>query len=48
MLDEVLEQLDPQPGETVCDCTLGGAGHSVELAFLVHEHGIVAVVLFEQ
>ena len=32
MLDEVLEQLDPQPGETVCDCTLGGAGHSVELA----------------
>ncbi len=32
MLDEVLAELDPRPGEVVCDCTLGGAGHSVELA----------------
>ena len=32
MLREVLDNLDPQPGDVVCDCTLGGAGHSVELA----------------
>lgn len=31
MLDEVLEILSPSDGDTVCDCTLGGAGHSLEL-----------------
>jgi 16S rRNA (cytosine1402-N4)-methyltransferase len=31
LLDEVLSALSPQPGETVVDCTLGWAGHSVEL-----------------
>jgi len=31
LLDEVLAALAPQPGETVVDCTLGWAGHSVEL-----------------
>ena len=31
MLDEVLETLSPSDGDTVCDCTLGGAGHSLEL-----------------
>ena len=40
MLDEVLAQLDPKPGETVCDCTLGGAGHSVELAKRVAPDGL--------
>lgn len=40
MLDEVLEWLDPQPGEVVCDCTLGGAGHSVELARRVAPDGL--------
>ncbi|MDO4403732.1 MAG: 16S rRNA (cytosine(1402)-N(4))-methyltransferase RsmH [Atopobiaceae bacterium] len=40
MLDEVLAQLDPQPGEVVCDCTLGGAGHSVELARRVAPDGL--------
>ena len=28
MLDEVLEHLDPQPGETIVDGTLGNAGYS--------------------
>ena len=28
MLREVLEYLDPQPGETIVDCTLGGGGHA--------------------
>ena len=40
MLAEVLRELDPQPGETVCDCTLGGAGHTTELARLVAPAGL--------
>ena len=40
MLNEVLAELDPQPGETVCDCTLGGAGHTVELAKRVAPDGL--------
>jgi len=31
LLQEVLKVLDPQPGQIVVDCTLGWAGHSVEL-----------------
>ncbi len=31
MLGEVLETLSPRDGDVVCDCTLGGAGHSLEL-----------------
>lgn len=40
MLKEVLEALDPKPGEVVCDCTLGGAGHSIELARRVAPDGL--------
>ena len=40
MLDEVLRELDPKPGEVVCDCTLGGAGHTVELAKRVAPDGL--------
>lgn len=40
MLGEVLAELDPRPGEVVCDCTLGGAGHSVELARKVAPDGL--------
>jgi len=40
MLDEVIRELAPKPGETVCDCTLGGAGHSVELAKRVAPDGL--------
>ncbi len=40
MLAEVLAELDPQPGEVVCDCTLGGAGHTVELAGRVAPDGL--------
>lgn len=40
MLSEVLEALDPQPGEVVCDCTLGGAGHSVALAERIAPAGL--------
>src|SRR5262245_11709882 len=31
LLDEVLAALRPQPGEVVVDCTVGWAGHAVEL-----------------
>jgi 16S rRNA (cytosine1402-N4)-methyltransferase len=31
MLSEVMEFLDPQPGETLVDCTLGGAGHALAI-----------------
>lgn len=40
MLNEVLRDLDPKPGEVVCDCTLGGAGHSVELAKRIGPEGL--------
>ena len=40
MLAEVLSELDPQPGEVTCDCTLGGAGHTVELARRVAPDGL--------
>lgn len=40
MLNEVLRGLAPQPGEVVCDCTLGGAGHTVELARRVAPEGL--------
>ncbi|MGN0075658.1 MAG: 16S rRNA (cytosine(1402)-N(4))-methyltransferase RsmH [Parafannyhessea sp.] len=40
MLSEVLAELDPKPGEVVCDCTLGGAGHSVEMAKRIQPDGL--------
>ena len=40
MLAEVLAELDPQAGEVTCDCTLGGAGHTVELAKRVVPDGL--------
>ena len=32
MRDEVVAALDPQPGRTLLDCTLGGGGHALALA----------------
>lgn len=40
MLDEVLATLDPQAGEVACDCTLGGAGHSVRIAERIAPDGL--------
>src|SRR5262245_50223906 len=39
LLDEVLSALAPRPGETVVDCTLGWAGHAVELLHRVTPGG---------
>lgn len=41
MLSEVLEQLGLKEGSVACDCTLGGAGHSVELAAVVGKTGLL-------
>ena len=41
MLQEVLETLSLAPGATVCDCTLGGAGHSSRMAQAVWEEGLL-------
>ena len=40
MIEQVLHELDLQPGEVVCDCTLGGAGHTVELARRIQPDGL--------
>lgn len=40
MLNEVLRELDPHNGDVVCDCTLGGAGHTVELARRIAPKGL--------
>ena len=41
MLREVLTALQLESGSVVCDCTLGGAGHSVEMARAIGEDGLL-------
>ena len=41
MLEEVLEALALQPGHIVCDCTLGGAGHSIRIAQSIQPDGLL-------
>lgn len=41
MLSQVLAELDPKAGEVACDYTLGGAGHSVELARRIAPEGLL-------
>ncbi|WP_288735388.1 16S rRNA (cytosine(1402)-N(4))-methyltransferase RsmH [uncultured Enorma sp.] len=41
MLSEVLDALQLKSGSVVCDCTLGGAGHSVWMAREVGEDGLL-------
>lgn len=40
MIEQVLHELDPQPGEVVCDCTLGGASHTIALARRIQPDGL--------
>lgn len=40
MLTEVEQTLSLKPGDVVCDCTLGGAGHTVALAQHVAPDGL--------
>ncbi len=44
MLKEVLEYLDPQPGQYFIDCTLGGAGYTVAIAEKVGPKGKVVAI----
>lgn len=41
LLREVLELLDPQPGATVVDCTLGRGGHAREIANRLGKDGLL-------
>lgn len=41
LLDEVLKILDPRPGQVVVDCTVGWAGHAVELLRRVGPDGLL-------
>jgi 16S rRNA (cytosine1402-N4)-methyltransferase len=41
LLDEVLAALDPRPGAVIVDCTVGWAGHAVELLRRVGPQGQV-------
>ena len=41
LLDEVLQILEPQPGMTVVDCTVGWAGHSAELLTRIGPTGLL-------
>lgn len=41
LLAEVTQQLSPQPGSIVVDCTLGGAGHAKRLVDLIKPTGIL-------
>ncbi len=41
MLQDVLDTLALKPGAVVCDCTLGGAGHSVKMAAQVGSEGLL-------
>lgn len=44
MLKEVLEYLDPRPGQQFIDCTLGGSGYTVAIARKVGENGKVLAI----
>ncbi len=41
LLEEVLKILDPRPGQTVVDCTLGWGGHSAELLKRIGPTGVL-------
>jgi 16S rRNA (cytosine1402-N4)-methyltransferase len=41
LLEEVLAVLDPQPGQTIVDCTLGFGGHAVELLKRIAPDGLL-------
>ena len=41
LLEEVLQWLDPKPDACLCDCTLGGAGHSSKIAARIGPEGLL-------
>src|SRR3954469_22161775 len=47
LLAEVLAALDPQPGQTVVDCTVGWGGHAAELLRRVGPQGRLIGIDFD-
>ncbi len=45
LINEVLEQLAPNPSDVIVDCTAGRGGHSVELAKCLDSRG--QLILFD-
>ena len=44
LADEVLELLDPQPGETFVDATFGAGGHSRRIAERLGGDGLLIAI----
>ncbi len=44
LLDEVVDVLDPQPGETAVDCTFGGGGHARAVANRLGPTGLLIAI----
>lgn len=44
LINEIVEYLNPQPGQVFVDCTLGGGGHTLALAEKVGEEGSVIAI----
>jgi 16S rRNA (cytosine1402-N4)-methyltransferase len=44
MLKEIIEYLNPRPGQNFIDCTLGGAGYTMAIAGLVGQKGKVLAI----
>jgi 16S rRNA (cytosine1402-N4)-methyltransferase len=44
LLEEVLAVLQPQPGDIFVDCTVGGGGHSLEIASRITPHGKLVAI----
>jgi len=48
LLEEAIEYLNPQPGDLIVDCTLGGGGYTIEIAKRVGKNGhVIAIDLDE-
>jgi 16S rRNA (cytosine1402-N4)-methyltransferase len=44
LLDEILETLNPRPGQMIVDCTVGRGGHSLELARRIAPGGVLVAL----
>lgn len=44
LLQEVIRYADPKPGDHFIDCTLGGAGHTIELASSIGPKGKILAI----
>ncbi|HTL29217.1 MAG TPA: 16S rRNA (cytosine(1402)-N(4))-methyltransferase RsmH [Tepidisphaeraceae bacterium] len=47
LLDEVLDAIDPEPGQTIVDCTLGLGGHSAAILERIKPDGRLIAIDFD-